>query len=618
MRRHLSLLLALIFALIVSAPPAIAQEVTDPELYAKSLKAAVEALDQFGAYDNPKELARVTNIGYRVAQASGYTKLPITFTLIDMPEPNAFSLPGGQVFITRGMLRLGLTDDMMAGLLGHEIAHVVLQHGLKLEHRATLFNVLSQALLIGVMISAQHNNNYGTGAPVYGPDGLPMQMPNHSGDMIEGAYAAGIVASQLLLRSYSREYEDQADQEGQRWAAGAGFSPDGVKALMQMLRERIPEKQEYGYWQTHPFFSERVAAATAREKLLTELPKKDDTAFREKTQQAVLGFLESDKLKPEKEKAERDRRPDGDRRPGEGRRPGDHGASVGADGLPFGRRIGERAFLRNEALAAWPQGPTADHLRLEELHKLRMAELGRPEMARDYGKLIKAYDKQEQEVKDLTPKSPLLATLATEVAGFHKYLESLYPEVKKVWEGGVYQTQFLATFLSNYPDAPEVPQAALALGKAYSQLGREQDAVTEFLKAQEKAPAGSEIGSAAARGLRSLAPRLDELGALERLATQKSDPKLASLAQTRLAELAPSYDEIKDGADYLHSYPESDHAKVVRERLNQLADKLYGEVLLYQAVGEHIKAIDRIQKILTYAPLSPAAAKLREHAVVKS
>ena len=56
----------------------------------------------------------------------------------------------------------------------------------------------------------------------------------------------------------------------------------------------------------------------------------------------------------------------------------------------------------------------------------------------------------------------------------------------------------------------------------------------------------------------------------------------------------------------------------VTGRLNALADKLYAEVILYQAIGDNVKAVERINKILTFAPLSPAADLLRERAVVES
>jgi predicted Zn-dependent protease len=159
MKRFLALTSTAVLLLVSSTAPLPAQTIANPDLFVKSAKAAQQALDYYGRYDNPEELERMAAIGYRLAQESKFQDFPFTFYLIDMPEPNAFALPGGQIFITKGMLDMGLNDDMLAGLLGHEIGHVVLKHGTRIQRRATLLNVLSQALLVGVMISASQNDN---------------------------------------------------------------------------------------------------------------------------------------------------------------------------------------------------------------------------------------------------------------------------------------------------------------------------------------------------------------------------------------------------------------------------------------------------------------------------
>jgi len=81
--------------------------------------------------------------------------------------------------------------------------------------------------------------------------------------------------------------------------------------------------------------------------------------------------------------------------------------------------------------------------------------------------------------------------------------------------------------------------------------------------------------------------------------------------------MAASYEEMANGADYLRHYPDGTRADIVEDRLNDLADKLYGELILYQTVGDTVKGIERIQKILTYAPNSPAAEKLRDRMVLE-
>ncbi|NHZ73868.1 MAG: hypothetical protein GWP16_05310, partial [Nitrospirae bacterium] len=73
-----------------------AQKIAKEELFEKTLKAALQALAFYGRYDNPAEMQRVADIGYRIAQESKFQDYPYTFYLADMPEPNAFALPGGQ------------------------------------------------------------------------------------------------------------------------------------------------------------------------------------------------------------------------------------------------------------------------------------------------------------------------------------------------------------------------------------------------------------------------------------------------------------------------------------------------------------------------------------------
>jgi tetratricopeptide (TPR) repeat protein len=156
---------------------------------------------------------------------------------------------------------------------------------------------------------------------------------------------------------------------------------------------------------------------------------------------------------------------------------------------------------------------------------------------------------------------------------------------------------------------------ALLLGDARARLGDQQGAVESYLRVVEEAPESAEA-ERAHRGLKVLAPQLDRLSALVRLARQDRDPELAALAATRLGEAAGRFQEIGDGAELLDLFPDAEVAPAVAERMNVLADKLYAEVVLYQAIGDHVKAVERINKILTHAPLSPAADLLRDRAVV--
>src|SRR6187455_2837600 len=82
-------------ALLLPAAAA-AQRISNPDLFAKSLAAAQEAVDEYGTWDDVATLRHVADVGYRVAASSGYKDFPLAFFLVDMREPNAFALPGGQ------------------------------------------------------------------------------------------------------------------------------------------------------------------------------------------------------------------------------------------------------------------------------------------------------------------------------------------------------------------------------------------------------------------------------------------------------------------------------------------------------------------------------------------
>lgn len=566
LRRALVLLLA---CALVSVPRAAsAQQISDQDLYDKSLEAAFKALEYYGAFDDPEELERVTRIGYELAKEARFDDFPFTFYLVDMPVPNAFALPGGQIFIARGMLDLGLDDDMLAALLGHEIAHVVHRHGTRMQRRAALLSALSQALVVGVMVSQQGSDRQRSPTDPYGIYGTRSE----GASMVEGAFAASMVVSQLLLLSYSREFETEADDEGQRLAAAAGYDPDGARRLWQTMLERIPLTKAYGYWRTHPFEDSRLRSAEERAKYLKIQPSSAAEAYRRATQKTLLGFAGQPGLDPE-----------------------------------------TRRWLEATALAAWPEGELAEGVRQRQLDHLRGEVLDEEPLERDYGELIAAYEKQISAVRELTPDSPFLGVAEREAERLRGEVAALYPKAREVIAEGVFQTAFLETFLSNYPDSPEVPQVALALGDAYSRLRQPTAAVEHYLLAWQRAPEAEE-GKKARAGLRNLAPYLDELSALEQLAARDEDPELQQVASQRLTQMASRYDEVANGADYLKRFPRSEHSEAVEKRLNALADKLLTEVIVYQGVGDHAKALDRIHQILTYAPLSPAAEQLRDRA----
>jgi predicted Zn-dependent protease len=636
-----------------SSGPAIT--VSDEKMMTEVMQALIEARQEYGAYDNAAALARINRIGYELAQHADFYKYPFTFSLVNMAEPNSMAFPSGDILVTRGMVDLiGPDDDMLACVLGHEIGHVIKEHYLHMSRRATLLGILGNLLVAGVLISSAKNPPR-TG--VEGPYDPRVGYDPGGGNRVEGAAAASLIVSELMLRSFSREHEDEADQVGQRLAADAGYNPDGAERVWKLMESRAPQLREYGYLQTHPFVQERIRAAEARKGSWSIQKPMPADLFRQRTQQVLVGYAQRQRIKDlASPKKRQQRQPDG---PGRG--------EVQLEPPKPPQSISD---LVNElALATWPLGKTADSIRLARLHQFRDSKLaecpgtrlgaapdlptagdprgggrqrgggrggerdgGGMRVARipgmeagacapelhDYGVVVRAYRKELAEVQSLDPMGPtppLAPTLNYEIGELESQRQALYPRALEVWKDGIYETAFLVAFVSNFPDSPEVPKVALALGDAYSRTGNEIEAVTQYLTAWNAAPESS-YGQRARTGLRNLTPNLKELAALQELADQERDPQMKELASARLATMSHTYDDVANGAEYLRRYPGGAYVVPVLDRLNVLADNLYGEVVLYQGFGDATKAIERINKILTNAPLSPAAEKLRDRAVL--
>jgi len=577
--RNTSRLLAATLALLLALPRnAAAQTISDPGLFEKSLQAAEEVMNQYRLDDDPAASARVSRIGYELAQQSDYQKFPFTFMLVDMPVPNAFALPGGQLFVTRGLLDLGLDDDMLAAVIGHEIGHVTLEHFKRMQRKATLMNVLGNLLVVGVMLDQGNRKPTNPNIPYD-----PRIGTDYGTDRVQGAAAASLVLSELLLRSYSREHEDEADAEGQRLSALAGYDPGGAQKVWELMNKKTPQLQEYGYWQTHPFGEQRARYAGARKETWKIQEKKPADEYRIRTQAVLTTWRENPLHQPKKGLTE-----------------------------PAASRI---SFLEKASIGAWPQGKIADGIRLAELHRQREAEMAKPLLSRDYGSVVRKYREELAAVRALDAKSDLVPALDSEITDLEAKRKEVYPKAVQVLGGGIYETSFLVSFLSNFPDAKEAPEAGLALGDAYSRLGNQTEAVSRYLAAWESAPESPQ-GKRARLGLHNLAPNLKELSALQQLAAQERDPEIRKIAGQRLESMVKTYDDVTNGAEYLRRYPDGQYVTPVLDRLNVLADNLYAEVILYQGMGDPVRAVERINKILTHAPLSPAAGKLRDRAVL--
>lgn len=216
---------------------------------AEGKKAHAEVLKEYGVYPDPKLQAYVNELGQRLAKQSHRANLQWTFTVLDSPEINAFALPGGYVYVTRGIMAYLDSEAELAGVIGHEIGHVTARHG---AQRATRQQRAGIGVLAATVLGAVLE-----GAGVGGATDLASQASQ--------AAAAGYVAS------YSREQELQADQLGAEYLARNQYNPQNMVEVIEVLKnqerfaadrakaEGKPEPSASNWLSSHPANDKRLA-----------------------------------------------------------------------------------------------------------------------------------------------------------------------------------------------------------------------------------------------------------------------------------------------------------------------------------------------------------------------
>jgi predicted Zn-dependent protease len=224
----------LIFAAACATNPVTGKKeitlVSEAQEIAMGQQADAEVRREMGMYDDPELQRYVSEIGNRLAQLSHRPNLPWQFAVVDHPAVNAFALPGGFIYITRGILPYINDEAELAGVLGHEIGHVTARHAAQQATRA----MLGQGALIGLGI--------------FVPATRPL------GDVS----SAGLG---VLFLKYGRDDEKEADRLGVEYASRGGWDPAGVPDLLQTLA-RMDELSERGvpnWLSTHPDPGARVA-----------------------------------------------------------------------------------------------------------------------------------------------------------------------------------------------------------------------------------------------------------------------------------------------------------------------------------------------------------------------
>lgn len=195
-----------------------------------------------GAYDDPALAAYIAGLGQRLARVSETPDAEFRFTVLNSHIVNAMALPGGYIYVTRGLLALTSNEAEIAGVLGHEIGHVLARHTAERVSRAQAGGLL--AAVLGAVV------------------GVP------------GVADVAQMGAAAYLQSFSRDQESEADHLGLRYLVRGGWHPGAMVSMLDKLREqarlealmagRSPDSiDQLDFMASHPRTIDRVHAAMA-------------------------------------------------------------------------------------------------------------------------------------------------------------------------------------------------------------------------------------------------------------------------------------------------------------------------------------------------------------------
>ncbi|HBW84448.1 MAG TPA: peptidase M48 [Gammaproteobacteria bacterium] len=226
-------------------------------------------------YEDEALIAYVTKVGNRVAEASHRPDLEYTYTIIDSPAINAMALPGGYVYVNRGLLTFINTEAQLAAVLAHEIGHITARHAVQQQARGRLANVAAQ---VGGFVTA-----VATGS-------------GYAGSQI--SQVASIWA-QTGLSGFGRDMELEADSLGAEYLLKAGYDPVAMIDVVTVLKNQEDFNRRvsgssgsyHGLFATHPRNDTRLKEAIEAVGKLeeTEATLNDNTALRKRLNGLVVG-----------------------------------------------------------------------------------------------------------------------------------------------------------------------------------------------------------------------------------------------------------------------------------------------------------------------------------------
>ena len=241
--RSLKLAVANVLALCLLSGAAEAREWSAEyeERIGRQVVAAVEKEYEGQRYEDEATLKRVQAIADVIAPHTQRPEVKYEPRLLDVDEANAFSCPGGYIYVTKGLLAAVESDAQLAGVMAHEMAHNCTYDGLEQLKRIESLSLATAAAVVAAVVLGRGD------------------------DMVRGALEAGQIATRGILSKYSIDVESRADRNAIKYLLATDHNPVGFLTFMERLAQRESQRPDpgLGIFQTHPHARQRTRAVLA-------------------------------------------------------------------------------------------------------------------------------------------------------------------------------------------------------------------------------------------------------------------------------------------------------------------------------------------------------------------
>ncbi len=198
-------------------------------------KGALQVISHMGIYEDSVKTAYIEKLGQNLVNKLDSKLFTYNFQIVDQSDPNAFALPAGHIYVTRGLLVLANNEDQLAGVIGHEIIHSQMRHTVK-QMRKSIWPSLLQ---------------------------LPGDIAGVFSPVLAKALSPLTASSKAIIASHSRGHEKEADQYGVDIAAKAGYKPTELATILANLSKEVElltgESERKNWLSDHPYTPKRLA-----------------------------------------------------------------------------------------------------------------------------------------------------------------------------------------------------------------------------------------------------------------------------------------------------------------------------------------------------------------------